>query len=197
MYNNAACRAPLSNTTPNLLALKLHLLDLKRSIQQARLLLGVTGLETSGHTGTWVTTGVHDVLPVVVLCLVEKGLNARLREGPSTSVQRLLLTPDDGLRVGVHIEVLLELLPWEGVQLLNAGDGGVLDLLAGTVLVESGVDLTCAEDDTLDLVWVVDGVAVFWVWDDPLELGILGELLNWRSGKWMAEKVLGEEEDES
>jgi hypothetical protein len=66
------------------------------------------------------------------------------------------LTPDDGPGIGVHIEVLLELFPWEGVQLFNTSDGRVLDAFVGTVLVKGCVDLSCAEDDTINGLRVID-----------------------------------------
>lgn len=155
-------------------------------------------LKTSGHRGAGVTAGVHDVLAVVMLSLVEESLEAGLSETPGTGVQRLLLGPDNGLGVGVLVKVLLELLPWEGVKLLNAGDGDVVDLLLGTVLVQSGVDLTSAENDTINLLVRLDVAGLMRrVGDDPLELRVPGELLNAGTGKRVTEKSLGEEDDES
>jgi len=55
----------------NLLTLELVLLDGESHLEQVLLLLHVGGLETSGDGGTGVAASVHDVLPVVVLGVVE------------------------------------------------------------------------------------------------------------------------------
>lgn len=96
------------------------------------------------------------MLAVMELGLVQQGLDSGLSETPGSGIERLFLAPDDGLGVLVGVEVLLELLPWEGVQLLNTGDSGVLEAIIVTVLVESGVDLTSAENDAVDFVWLGD-----------------------------------------
>lgn len=134
----------------SLLALQLILGNRKRSLQQLGLFLGMAGLQSSSYTGAWVTASIHDVLAVVELSLVQQGLQTRLRERPSSGVKGLFLTPDDGLGVRVHVQVLLQLLPWEGVELLNTGNGSALEALLGTVLVQSGVYLTGTEDDAVD-----------------------------------------------
>jgi hypothetical protein len=83
------------------LALQLILRDLKRVLQQLLLLLDVAGLETGSDGSARVSAGVHHVPAIVVLSLVEQGLDARLHETPRACVEGLFLTPDDGLRVGV------------------------------------------------------------------------------------------------
>lgn len=139
-------------------------------------------LETSGDRGTGVAASVHDVLPVVVLGVVEKGLNSGLGERPGASVEGLLLAPDDSLGIGVGVKVIAELGPGEGVELLNAGDGGVSDLVGLTVLEEGGEDLAGTEDDALDLLGLVNlegrVLGVRGVLDDPLEVALAGEVLN-------------------
>lgn len=133
----------------------------------------------------------------MVLRAVEQSLDARLSVAPSTSVERLLLRPDDGLGVRVLVEVLAELLPGEGVELLDTGDGNVVDLVVGAVLVKTGIDLARAEDDAVNLLGSLDlARLVGWVGDDPLELGLANELLNVGAGERMTEESLGEEEDE-
>lgn len=87
--------------------------------------------------------------------------------------------------------------PGERVELFDAGDGCVLYFFIGAVLVEGGVDLACAEDDTLNVLWVVDGMAMFWVRDDPSEVRIAGEVLNRRAGNRVAQERLAEEEYKS
>lgn len=138
------------------------------------------------------------MLAVMVLSLVEKSLNTRLSKAPSTGVEGLFLSPDNRLGVGVAIEVLLELLPREGVKLLETGDGDVVDLVVGTVLVQGGVDLTRADDDTVDLLTGLDGaLLVLRVFDEGAELSVLAdEVLNARAGKRVTEQRLGEEDDE-
>lgn len=182
-----------------LLALELVLLDSEGHLQELLLLQAVNVLHTGGDGSTGVTAGVHDVLAVVVLGLVEQSLDAGLGEAPGTGIQRLLLTPDDGLCVGVHVEVLLQLLPGEGVKLLDTRKGDVVDLVVSTVLVQSGPNLASAKNDALNLLRRLDSAGlVLRIGDDPLEAGILGsELLKARAGKRMAEERLGEEDDES
>lgn len=137
------------------------------------------------------------MLAVVVLCLVEQRLDTRLGVAPGTRVQRLLLGPDDRLGVGVQVEVLAQLFPGEGVELFDAGDGDVVDVVVGAVLVQGGVDLPRAEDDAVDLVVRLDGAGlVRRVGDNPLELRVAGEFFDAGARQRMAEERLGEEEDE-
>lgn len=182
-----------------LLALKLVLLDSESHLEEFLLLLGVDVLETSGDRGTGVSASVHDVLAGVVLSVVEQSLDTGLSEAPSTGVERLLLAPDDGLGVRVHVEVLLELLPREGVQLLNAGESDIVDVILRSVLLEGGPHLTSAENNTLNLVRRLDNTSLMRrVGDDPLESGILAsESLDVAASKRVAEERLGEEDDES
>ena len=172
-----------------LLALELILLDGESHLQEFLLLLGMDVLQASGNRGTGVTAGVHDVFAVVVLGLVEQGLNTRLREAPGTGVERLLLCPNDRLGVGIHVEVLFQLLPGEGVQLLNAGKGNVVDLVLGTVLVQSGPDLTRAENDAVDLLGGLDSASlVLRVGDDPLEASVFtAKVFNAGAGEGVTE----------
>lgn len=181
-----------------LLALELVLLDVEGILQQLLLLLGVNVLETRGDGGAGVAAGVHDVLAVVVLSVVQQSLETGLGEGPGTGVEGLLLSPDDRLRVGVLVEVLLEMLPGEGVKLLNAGDGNVVDLVLGTILVQGSPDLASAENDTINLIGRFDGArVVLGVGNDPLEASVLAcEFLNARTGQRVTKQRLGEEDDE-
>lgn len=108
--------------------------------------------------------------PVMMLGLIQQRLNTGLDETPSAGIERLLLTPHDGLRILVAVQVLLELLPGEGVELLNTRDGGVLEALVGAVLVQCSVHLAGTDDHAIDLVGFGNRFTVFWVWDDPLEV---------------------------
>lgn len=183
----------------HLLALELILFHRESHLEEVRLLLGVDVLETSRHGRAGVAASVHDVLAVVVLSLVQQSLDTRLREAPGSGVERLFLAPHDGLSVGVHVEVLLELLPREGVELLDAGEGHVIDLVLRAVLVEGRPDLTAAQNHAVNLLGSLDGASlVLGIRDDPLEAGILAsKLLNVGPSKRVAEESLGEEDNES
>jgi hypothetical protein len=187
---------PLS-ISHGLLPLELVLHDGERLLKQILLLLGVERLEARGDRRAGAATGVHDVLPVVVLRLVEQRLDARLREAPRARVERLLLRPHNRLGVGVLVEVLAQLLPREGVQLLDARDGHIVNVVVGAVLVQRRVHLARAEDDALHLVVRLEGARlVRRVGDDPLELRVARELLKVGAGQGVAKKRLGEEDDE-
>lgn len=143
------------------------------------------------------TASVHDVLAVVVLGVVEESLKAGLSVRPGTGVEGLLLGPNDGLSVRVLVEVLTELLPREGVELLDTSEGDVVDLVVLAVLEESGIDLTSAENDTLNLLRGLDLTSlVSRVLKDPAEVRVLSELLNVRASDGVAQERLGEEDDE-
>lgn len=179
-----------------LLALKLLLANTESILQQLRLLLNVVLLSTSRNRRRRVTSRIHDMLAVVVLSLVEHSLNTWLRESPSTSIEWLLLCPDNSLGVWIGVEVVLDLLPWEWVKLLDTSDGGVGDVVVGAVLEESGVDLSGTEDDALDLLLLLDGLAVLGILNYPAEVGVTSELLDGRAGNGVTEKSLREKDDE-
>jgi hypothetical protein len=81
--------------------------------------------------------------------------------------------------------------------LLDTSDGCILDTLVGAMLVEGGINLSSAENYTLNFIWLADGFAMLRVWDYPLELRVASELRNIRSSKRVTEKRLGEEDNES
>lgn len=90
-------------------------------------------LKPGSNRSTRIPSSIHDMFAVMVLSVVKQCLNAGLRETPGTSVERLLLTPHDGFGVGVHVEIVAELLPGEGVELFEAGEGDVVDFLVGAI----------------------------------------------------------------
>lgn len=186
-----------SSVMLHLLALQTVLVDGERILKEFLLFLDVHGLETGGHRCARGTAGVQDVAAVVMLRGIQQGLDTGLGEAPGTGVQRFLLSPDDVLGVGVAVEVLLELSPGEGVQLLDTGDGGVADVVGLTVLEQCGVHLTRAEDHTFDLLGLVDSGAVSGVGDDPLEVGVASELGELRASNGVTQERLGEEHDQS
>ena len=69
-------------------------------------------------------------------------------------------------------------MPREGVELLNTSDGGVFDAFIETVFVEGSIDLTSAENDSVNLLRFVDGSAMFGIGNDPLELRITSKFFN-------------------
>lgn len=152
-------------------------------------------LEARRDTGTRVPAGVHDVLARVMLRIVQQRLDTRLHETPGARVERLLLRPHHGLGVGVHVEVLLELGPGERVELLDARQRDVVELLGGAVLVQRRVDLAGAEDHAVDFLGRRDRGPVLRVRDDPAEVRVFGEVFNVGACERVAEEGFGEEED--
>lgn len=147
-------------------------------LQKIHLLLHMSGLQSRRHAGTGVPTRIQDVPAVVVLRLIQQCLDPRLSEAPCARIEGLFLTPDNVLSVRVHVKVLFQQSPWERVELLDTGDGCVLELPVRAVLVKGDVNLACAENDTLNLVWIFDRLSMFGVRDDPLEVGVASEIFD-------------------
>lgn len=180
-----------------LLALELALGNRESHLDKLLLLLEVRRLLASSDRSGRSTASVHDVLAVVVLGVVKESLQTGLSVRPRTGVEGLLLGPNDGLSVGVLVEVLTELLPGEGVELLNTSEGDVVDLVVLAVLEEGGIDLTSAENDTLNLLRGLDLTSlVSRIGKDPTEVSVLSELLNVGASDRVTEERLGEEDDE-
>lgn len=190
-------RSRIKSLGRRLLALQVILVNGESFLQEVLLLLEVDGLETSGDGSAASATSVQDMAAVVVLGSVQQAFNTGLGIGPGTGVEGLLLAPDDILSVGVAVQVLLQLSPREGVQLLNAGDSSVADTVGLAVLSQGSVDLSGAQNDTLDVLRSFDSGAVALVGDDPLEVGVLGRQgLDVRARKGVTQQRLGEEEDQ-
>jgi len=115
----------------------------------------------------------------MVLGIIQQCLDSWLCEAPGASIERLFLTPDNGLGIGVHVKIVFQLLPWEGVQLLDTCDGCILESIVCSMLVESCVDLACAKNDTFNLLRVADRLAVLGVGDNPFELRVASKFFNW------------------
>ena len=176
------------------LPFQLLLSDAKRHLEQIHLLLGMARFQARRDARAGVPAGVHDMFAVVVLGFVEQGLNARLGEAPGAGVEGFFLAPDDGLGVGVGVEVLAELSPRERVELLDARDGRVADLLGRAVFVERDVDLAGAEDDALDRRGLINGASgVFGIGDDPLKVGVAGKVFDRGTSERMAKERFREE----
>jgi len=181
----------------NLFSLQFVLSNRESSFQQLCFFLSVTSLKTSSHTGAWISTCVHNVLSVMVLSVVQQGFDSRLGEAPCTGIERFFLTPNNGLGIGVHVKVLFQLLPWEGVELFDTSKGSVLDVVVGAVFAQGGINLSCAKDNTLDLLRLVDRFAMFSIRNNPAELRVTSEFFNWRTSNRMTEERFGEENDKS
>jgi len=133
----------------------------------------------------------------MVLSVVQQGFDSRLGEAPCTGIERFFLTPNNGLGIGVHVKVLFQLLPWEGVELFDTSKGSVLDVVVGAVFAQGGINLSCAKDNTLDLLRLVDRFAMFSIRNNPAELRVTSEFFNWRTSNRMTEERFGEENDKS
>lgn len=83
------------------------------------------------------------------------------------------------------------------MQLLNTGDGSVADVVGLTVFRKSSIHLTRAENDTLNLLRLIDGSSVTRVGNDPLEVRVTSELIQRGTSDRVTEKRLGEEDHES
>lgn len=162
-------------------------------LQQILLLLHVASLQPSGHAGARIAAGVQHVFVAVMLGLVEQGLDAGLGEAPCTSVQWLLLAPDDVARIGIAVKVFAQLRPGERVQLLDARNGRGADLLAGPVLVQRRIHLPAAHDHPLNLLGRSDGLTVLRVLNDPLEVRVARKVLDRGACERVAEERFGEE----
>lgn len=195
MYRARILSPPL-NYQP-LFPLQLLLRDPKSHLQHIHFLFQVRPLQSRGHTSTRISPSIHDMFPIVVLSVIQQGLNPRLREAPRAGVQRLLLSPDDGLGIGIHVEVLLQLLPWERIELLDASYGDRVEIVLFAMFVQGDVSLARTQYDAVDLFWGRDGlVLVGWVGDDPLEVGFAAELFDGRAGERVSEERFGEEKNQ-
>lgn len=135
---------------------------------------------------------------IVIFGLIQQRLNPRLGETPRASIKRFFLGPHNSFGIGVLIQVLFELGPREGVELLDAGDGHGIKFVLSAVFVEGGVDLARAEDDAVNFVVGSDGVVgVGRVGNYPLEVGVACEVFDGRAGEGVAEEGFREEEDQS
>lgn len=158
--------------TWKLLSLQLSLHNAKGIVQQVHLLFHVTGFKTRRYTRTWVSSGVHDMFSIMMFGFIEQCLDSWLREAPCSRIQWLFLTPDNRFGVRVAVEVLLQLRPWEWIQLFYPSDGSVLELVnvICPVFMQGNIDLARAKNDTIDFLWWGNRFTVLWIRDDPLEV---------------------------
>lgn len=64
------------------------------------------------------------------------------------------------------------------------------------MLVQCGVNLAAAKNNSINFFWRSDGVTVFWIWDDPFEVGFARKILDRRAGERVAKERLGKEKNE-
>lgn len=145
-----------SQTRSILLALQLFLHNPKGHLQHIQLLFHMRPLQPRRHTSARISPRIHDMLMIMMLSLIQQRLYPRLCETPCSSIERLFLRPDNGFGIRVHVEVFFELRPWEGVELLDAGDGDGVEVVLFAVFVECDVCLAGAEDDAVNFFWCFD-----------------------------------------
>ena len=154
-------------------------------------------LQPGRHTRAGIPSRIHNMFTIMMIRLIQQRLQTWLCETPRACIEGFFLGPDDGLCVGIHVEVFLQLGPGEGVQLFDAGDGGFVEVVLGAVFVEGDVDLAGAEDDAVDFFGRGDVVGlVGWVGDYPLKVGFAGEVFDGGAGERVAEEGFGEEENQ-
>lgn len=69
-----------------LLSFQFLLHNAKRNVKQIHFFLHVAGLQASCHTGARVSTCIHHMLAVMMLCLIQQSLDSWLREAPCARV---------------------------------------------------------------------------------------------------------------
>ena len=133
----------------------------------------------------------------MIHCLIQQRLDPWLRETPRSRIQRLFLTPNNVLRVRVHVQVFFELGPGERIELFDACDVCGFYLFVVAVFVEGSVDLASAEYYAFDFFGGGDvACCMFGIGDYPLEVGFAGEVFDVGSREGVAKEGFGEEHDE-
>ena len=108
---------------------------------------------------------------IVVFRVVQQSLDPRLYETPWTGVQWLFLTPYDGLRIRIAVEVVSQLSPGEGVELFDSCDRCIGNFVGLSVLDKRSIDLTTTQYYSFNVFVLVDSTSlVRRVSNDPLEV---------------------------
>lgn len=103
--------------------------------------------------------------------MIQRSLDSRLYESPRSGVQWLFLTPYDGLRIGIAVQIVSELSPGERIDLFDSCDCCIGDLVGISVLDKRSVDLTATQYHSFDILVLVDSASlVRRVGDDPLKM---------------------------
>ena len=171
----------------------LLLVEVERLVEEVLDLRQVDRLLSSRGRRGRVPSGVDRGLGLVVLGRLERGEQSRLDVRPRPSVERLLLAPCD-VGVGELVDVGREEVVRERRDLLDSAEDNVLDASVLSLLEQSLVDLSRADDYPLHL--RVGGHVGRRLGDEPLELGLTDHLGQVRSRVRVSEQVLGEEDDE-
>ena len=95
--------AALQPTNAPLLPLQFLLHDPKCHIQHFQLLLHVRSLQSRRHTRAGIPPRIHHMFPIMMFRLIQQRLDPGLRETPRSRIQRFLLRPHDGLRIGIQV----------------------------------------------------------------------------------------------
>lgn len=121
------------------------LLDGEGLLNQILLFAKMHGLGPSRGTGGPIASGIADMMGIDAV------LKTRPDVGPRPHIERLFLAPDKFGGVFKRSNRLLEKLFMERVELLDANDRGVLNLLFLAMLNEVVVDLATTKDHPLDI----------------------------------------------
>jgi len=159
-------------------------------VQERGELLAVQGQHPDGGGGGGITAGVGGLAP-------EDLLELRGDIRPRAHVLRLLLAPDQAGVAAVGVGDFGEAVAMQRVELLDADDRGIGDLVLLAVVEEVVVDLARAEDDAVDFVGFDNRFAVFRVGNDPLEVRLFCEVFDIGAGNWVSEQGFREEDNES
>lgn len=163
--------------------------------QQSLLLLHMLTLQPGCHTRTWSPSSIPDLPLTMMFRFTKHSLHPWLEECPCAGIKWLLLYPADILNIRISIKCVTELSIWERMELFDSCDGHIFKIFGGTGLVESGIDLPGANQQTLALLWWCDGLPVLGVGDDPFEMAVAGEVREGRAGEGVTEESLAEEKD--
>lgn len=162
-------------------------LDGKGVFNEALLLVKVNSFRADGRAGTAFPTGVADG---VIADLLE----ATRDVGPRTHVARFFLAPDEFfLSPWIARHDGLEHFPVQGIELLDANDGCVLDALFFAILEEIVVDFARAEDETSDL---FGSDREFVIVENFLKGSAFCHVFKLGLAKRMAQEALGRHDDE-
>lgn len=153
-------------------------------------------LRASSNRCRWVSTSVTKGQTLVSIGLGQGGANTWGHVGERTHVQWFLLTPNQVFDTWVAVQGVTQLGEWEWMHLFDLENSSLLVTDGGTLLVQSGVDLTGAKDNTLNASLFVDGLTQLLVVDDPLEVGLTGKLRQLGFGQWVSQQRLGEEKNQ-
>ena len=104
LFSSSSCSSSSASSTHSL-PLQLLLYNIERHIEQLGFLLEMRALESRGYAGTGIPACIHDVSSVMMLGLIQQGLDSRLGEAPRARVEGFFLCPYDGFGVGVGVEV--------------------------------------------------------------------------------------------